>query len=144
MSGVLICSECGSKNRVQQVPGGQVPVCARCHAALPWLHDGSDASFASDVQASVPVLVDFWATWCGPCRIMGPVLEEIAREQAGKVRVVKVNVDENPHSAAQFQVRSIPTLLIFRGGQAVDSVIGVAQKGVLIQKISAASSVPQQ
>ena len=144
MSDVLICSECGSKNRVQQVPGGQVPVCARCHAALPWLHDGSDASFASDIQASVPVLVDFWAPWCGPCRIMGPVLEEIAREQAGKVRIVKINVDENPESAAQFQVRSIPTLLIFKGGKAVDSVIGVAQKAALIQKLSAASNAPQQ
>ncbi|GGM21079.1 thioredoxin TrxC [Deinococcus aerophilus] len=139
MNDVLICSECHSKNRVQRVPGGQVPVCARCHAALPWLHDGSDASFASDIQAGVPVLVDFWAPWCGPCRVMGPVLEEIAREQAGKVRVVKINVDENPQSAARFQVRSIPTLLIFRDGEAVDSVIGAVQKSVLLQKISAAS-----
>ena len=139
MNDVLVCSVCHSKNRVRQVPEGQVPVCARCHAALPWLHDGTDDSFARDLQASVPVLVDFWAPWCGPCRVMGPILEEIAREQAGKVRVVKVNVDENPQSAARFEVRSIPTLLLFHRGRQVDSVVGVVQKTALLQRLAACS-----
>ena len=137
MNDVLLCSVCHSKNRVRQVPDGQVPVCARCQAALPWLHDGTDASFNSDIQASVPVLVDFWAPWCGPCRVMGPILEEIARERAGKVRVVKVNVDENPQSAATFSVRSIPTLLLFHEGKQVDSMIGVVQKPALLQRLAA-------
>ncbi|MFK7603889.1 thioredoxin TrxC [Deinococcus sp. SM5_A1] len=137
MNDVLLCTVCHSKNRVRQVPNGQVPVCARCQAALPWLHDGTDASFSSDIQASVPVLVDFWAPWCGPCRVMGPILEEIARERAGKVRVVKVNVDQNPQSAAAFSVRSIPTLLLFHEGKQVDSMIGVVQKSALLQRLSA-------
>ncbi|TSA85538.1 thioredoxin [Deinococcus detaillensis] len=137
MNDVLLCTVCHSKNRVRQVPDGQVPVCARCQAVLPWLHNGTDASFSSDIQASVPVLVDFWAPWCGPCRVMGPILEEIARERAGKVRVVKVNVDENPQSAAIFNVRSIPTLLLFHEGKQVDSMVGVIQKPVLLQRLVA-------
>ncbi|EYB66808.1 thioredoxin 1 [Deinococcus phoenicis] len=135
MSDILTCPHCHARNRVQNVPAGQVPVCARCGAPLPWLHDGTDASFASDVQASVPVLVDFWAPWCGPCRVMGPVLEEVAREQAGKVRVVKVNVDENPTSPARFQVQGIPTLILFKDGQPVDRIVGAVNKQALMGRL---------
>ncbi|MDL2345000.1 thioredoxin TrxC [Deinococcus sp. MIMF12] len=137
MSDVLTCAACGAKNRVRTVPEGQVPACARCGAALPWLHDGTDATFAEDVQAPVPVLVDFWAPWCGPCRVMGPVLEDVARECAGKVRVVKVNVDENPQSAARYGVRSIPTLLLMREGQVVDTVVGTVPRAALLGRLAA-------
>lgn len=122
---------------MRTVPEGQVPACARCGAALPWLHDGTDASFAQDVRAPVPVLVDFWAPWCGPCRVMGPVLEDVARERAGKVRVVKVNVDENPQSAARYGVRSIPTLLLMRDGQVADTVVGTVPKAALLGRLAA-------
>ncbi|GMA15172.1 thioredoxin TrxC (plasmid) [Deinococcus metallilatus] len=136
MSDILTCPNCHAKNRVQNVPAGQVPVCARCGAPLPWLHDGTDASFEGDVQASVPVLVDFWAPWCGPCRVMGPVLEDIAREQAGKVRIVKVNVDENPAAPARFQVQGIPTMILFKGGQPVDRIVGAVNKNALMQRLN--------
>ncbi|SEJ52986.1 thioredoxin [Deinococcus reticulitermitis] len=135
MSDILTCASCGAKNRVQAVPAGQVPSCARCGAALPWLHDGTDASFAGDIQASVPVIVDFWAPWCGPCRVMGPMLEDLARELAGKVRVVKVNVDENPRTPAQFGVQGIPTLVMFKDGQEVDQIVGVPQKAALRARV---------
>lgn len=135
MSDILVCQECQAKNRVSSAPSGQVPVCAKCGAALPWLHDGTDATFEADTKASVPVIVDFWAPWCGPCRIMGPILEQIAKEMAGKVRVVKVNVDENPRTPAQFEVQGIPTLVMFKGGEAVDRIVGVPQKAALVERI---------
>ncbi|PNY81687.1 thioredoxin [Deinococcus koreensis] len=137
MSDILTCAACGAKNRVQTVPDAQVPVCARCGANLPWLHDGTDASFAQDIRAGVPVLVDFWAPWCGPCRVVGPVLEEIAREQAGKVRVVKVNVDENPLTPGSFQVQGIPTMILFKDGQPVDRIVGAMAKAGLVQRLAA-------
>lgn len=135
MSDILTCSQCQARNRVGAVPADRVPSCARCGAALPWLHDGTDASFEHDIQASVPVIVDFWAPWCGPCRVMAPVLEDLVRDLPGKVRVVKVNVDENPHTAARFEIRSIPTLLMFRNGEEVDQIIGVPQKAALRARV---------
>jgi len=85
----------------------------------------TDATFQSEVLgASEPVLVDFWAEWCGPCRAIAPVLEEISTELAGKVKIVKLNVDENPSIAMQYGVRSIPTMILYKGGQAVDMKIG--------------------
>ena len=92
----------------------------------------ADASFERDVlQASVPVLVDFWAEWCGPCRMVAPVLEQIASEQAGKLKVVKLNVDENPKIPAQFGIRGIPTLILFKDGQPVATQVGAAPKAQL-------------
>jgi thioredoxin 1 len=85
----------------------------------------SDQNFDSEVlKSSTPVLVDFWAEWCGPCRALGPKLEEIAHELSGKVRVVKVNIDENPDVPAKFGVRGIPTLILFKNGQQVDQIVG--------------------
>lgn len=135
MSEIQTCPGCGAKNRIGAVPAGQVPSCAKCGAALPWLHSGTDATFETDIQASVPVIVDFWAEWCGPCRVMGPVLDDLAREMAGQVRVVKVNVDENPQTPARFGVRGIPTLILFRNGEEVDQIVGVTQKAALRARV---------
>lgn len=136
MNDILVCPNCNSKNRVGQVPSGRVPVCAKCQQALPWLHNGSDQSFASDLEAGVPVLVDFWAPWCGPCRMVAPVLEELAREHAGKLRIVKINVDENPQVSQNFSVRSIPTLMLFQNGRPVDTMVGALPKGQLNARLS--------
>ncbi len=98
----------------------------------------SDATFKSEVLSSdKPVLVDFWAEWCGPCKMIAPVVDEIATEYDGKLKVVKVDVDSNPGSSMQFGVRSIPTLLLFKGGQVVEQIVGALPKRHLVDKITA-------
>lgn len=98
----------------------------------------SDSTFEADVlKSSEPVVVDFWAEWCGPCRMIAPALDEISKEMAGKVKIVKLNVDENPGVAAQYGIRSIPTLMIFKGGQLAAQKVGAASKGDLSKWISA-------
>jgi thioredoxin 1 len=97
----------------------------------------SDASFASDVLASnKPVLVDFWATWCGPCKRVAPVLAEIAAEKAGQLIVAKLDIDANPETARDFQVISIPTLILFKDGQPVKRIVGAKNKATLLQELS--------
>ncbi|BBL86505.1 Thioredoxin (chromatophore) [Paulinella micropora] len=94
--------------------------------------DVTDASFETEIlKSDVPVLVDFWAPWCGPCRMLAPIVDEIAKEFAGKLRVFKLNTDENPSIASQYGIRSIPTLMIFSDGQKVDTVVGAVPKATL-------------
>jgi len=92
----------------------------------------SDADFEQEIlKADIPVMVDFWAAWCGPCRAIAPVVEELARDYAGKVKVVKMNVDENAKTPAKYGIRAIPTLIIFKGGQVVEQITGAVSKSLI-------------
>lgn len=122
------CDACGKANRVPLARLKDYPKCGNCGAKLP-LGGGpiniTDANFEQTIATSpVPVVVDFWAPWCGPCRMIGPVLEKIAGEKAHDVLIAKLNVDENPQTAAKFQVRSIPMLIGFVGGEPIDTQVG--------------------
>lgn len=97
----------------------------------------TDANFEEVINSDKPVLVDFWAEWCGPCKMIGPLVEELATDYDGKAVIGKVNVDENPNVSAKFGIRSIPTLLVFKSGEIVDKQIGAVPKGVLAQKLDA-------
>ena len=116
MNEITVCPSCGKQNRVLPAATGK-PTCGACGAPLPWIVDATDASFVDRLATAVPVLVDLWAPWCGPCRMVAPILEDLARQRAGQLKVVKVNVDDSPGVAARYQVQSIPTLLLFNDGK---------------------------
>ena len=130
-----LCPKCGAKNRLRAAAWDRVPVCGRCRVALPWIVKADDSSLSLEIESVVPVLVDFWAEWCTPCRALAPVLEDLARDQAGKLKVVKINVDENPSSADLFHVKSIPTVIVFREARAVDTLVGALSKDALLEQL---------
>lgn len=120
---VIACPSCGKKNRVPVAATGK-PQCASCKAALPWIVDATDQTITSALDTKQLVLIDLWAPWCGPCRMVAPVLEQLATTYAGRIKVVKVNVDDNPRAAQTYDARSIPTLVFAKNGAVVDRVIG--------------------
>ena len=145
MESVLIkCRSCGAKNRVPRDRLGDKPVCGKCKTPLPVgaVHDApvniSDSTFDSEVMSFPgPVIVDAWAPWCGPCRMVGPVLEQLARDYAGQVKIAKLNVDENPGVASRYGIRSIPTMLFFKDGQLVNTQVGALPKEEIERHLSA-------
>jgi thioredoxin 2 len=151
---VVVCSNCGAKNRVDENKAATSEVkCGRCGekltasaAAATSEHDSqpfvvTDQTFEREVLQTKgqPVLVDCWAPWCGPCRMIAPVLDQLAAESQGRYRIAKMNVDDNPQLSSRFQIASIPTLLIFRNGQLIDRLIGVQPKQIIAERLQVAT-----
>jgi thioredoxin 2 len=141
---VVRCSACGARNRFSAARAAEGPVCGRCKAPLrageavsaaPVV--ATDRTFAAEVEGTRgAVLVDFWAPWCGPCRAVAPMLEELARERAGRLKIVKVNVDENPGLSRRFGIQAIPTLAVFRDGAQIDQIRGAVPKPTLVAQLA--------
>ena len=142
---VIKCPACGANNRVppEKLRAGLEPVCGRCKTPLyasthPVIV--TDANFAEEIERSpLPVLLDMWAPWCGPCRMIAPIVEQLAGELAGRVKVGKLNTDENPMTASRFNVRSIPTLLVLKDGQEVDRIVGTLPKQEILRRLESVS-----
>ena len=132
---IITCPSCGTRNRVGAIARG-TPRCPRCKSPLPWVVEADGSSFTNETTASVPVVVDFWAAWCGPCRMVAPVLAELAEKHAGRVKVVKVDVEENPDLGARFGARSIPLLVVMREGREVDRIVGALPGPALEARLS--------
>jgi len=153
---IAVCSKCGAKNRIDEQAAAKLqPKCGRCgtlldvgaRAAAGTIDTSkplitSDDTFQRDVLGlrDLPVLLDCWAPWCGPCRMIAPALEELAAASQGKYLIAKLNVDENPRVAGQFQIQSIPTMLIFKNGVLLDRLIGAQPKPVIAARLAAATS----
>src|SRR5690348_6726578 len=140
---LMRCPSCGATNRVPRarVASGEQPICGRCKTPLgATAHPVTvtDRNFHDEVEAAtLPVLLDLWAAWCGPCRMIAPVIEQLATELGGRVKVGKLNVDENPQTAARYGVRSIPTLLVFKDGREVDRLVGALPKQEILDRLRA-------
>jgi thioredoxin 2 len=143
---LIRCPSCGATNRVplDKMQQGLAPVCGRCKTPLPVGGEPvtvTDATFAAEVERSpLPVLLDLWAPWCGPCRMIAPVIDELAGQMAGRVRFAKLNIDENPATPARFNVHSIPTLLVLKAGREVDRIVGVQSKAELARRLERVSA----
>ena len=128
---IVRCPNCGRRNRVPAAASG-VPRCGNCHKPLPWIVNAGDETFAEVAErASVPVVVDLWAPWCGPCRMVSPALAQVAAEMAGRLKLVKVNVDDSPRLQQRFGVQSIPTLLVMREGKVTSRQVGAVPAAAL-------------
>lgn len=146
---VVVCKNCGSKNRVEARNAvDKVARCGKCHQPLEITANASantafvvtDQNFQREVlETSGLVLLDCWAPWCGPCRMIGPIMDQLAQESNGRYRIAKLNVDENPRTAAQFQIQSIPTMLIFKDGKLLDRLIGAQPKQVIAERLARAA-----
>ena len=139
------CPSCGATNRlpVDAIGDGKKAVCGRCKTPLAAGRPVtvSDATFAAEIERSpLPVLVDMWAPWCGPCRLIAPVIDQLAKEMAGRVRFAKLNVDENPATAAKYGIMSIPTLMLFKNGELASRQVGAAPKQKLEQWITSSTA----
>ena len=131
---ILTCADCGKRNTIRPSAKG-TPHCGSCGKPLPWVVSASDSTFEVEARSSVAVLVDLWAPWCGPCRVVGPIVEQLAGEYAGRLKVVKVNVDDNPGLARQFRAMSIPTLVVLKEGRVVDRIVGAMPKPELKMRL---------
>ena len=136
-SNIITCPSCGTKNRLPLAASGH-PRCASCKTDLPWLVDAGDADFDAAVDTKALVVVDLWAPWCGPCRMIAPVLETLSREMAGRLKVVKVNVDDSPVIAQRYKAQSIPMLLVMDNGTVVDTLIGAQPAPMMRARIQGA------
>jgi len=132
---VVRCANCGAKNRIPEERLDQGPICGKCKAPLKVVDspaapvDVTDQTFSREVLSfSGPVLLDCWAPWCGPCKMVAPVLEQLASEYAGRLKIAKLNVDENPSTASKYGIQSIPTMLLFKNGSLVNSLVGALPK----------------
>lgn len=137
---IIACRSCKTKNRIPLEKIKDKPICAKCKeslAGIPYTPvTATDSTFHKEVTGfKGSVLVDCWAPWCGPCRSIAPMMEDLAREYAGSMKIVKINMDDNPETAAQYSIRSIPTMLLFKNGKLVDSIAGALPKSAIISKI---------
>jgi len=130
----LVCSNCGASNRIRPSERG-APHCGRCGKPLGWVVDANESSFEVEVRAQPTVVLDLWAPWCGPCRFVSPILDDLAHELAGRLKVVKVNVDENPSLARRFEALSITTIVVLRDGSVVNRIVGALPKPQLEAQI---------
>ena len=140
----LRCNSCGTKNRIPVEKAGQTAKCGKCGANVETASllisspvvIGDHNFHEQVVRSQLPVLIDCWAPWCGPCKMIGPIMDELADQWKGKIRICKLNVDENPQTAAKFQIRSIPTLLVFDNGKLRDTMVGALPKQHISQAMA--------